>query len=89
MTAREWLDAVEARAIDGARDCGCDDPRSHADIDALPALVAALRAVLEVHADDGEGYCIDCEMGPYYALEPMPHPCPTVAAIDTHLGGAS
>ena len=69
---------------------------AHARAD-VPALVAALRAVLEIHQDGGEsqGYtdtgtydfmphcCTECgSLGEYG----VPYPCPTVAAIRHYLG---
>ncbi len=69
---------------------------AHARTD-VPALVAALRAVLEIHQDGGEsqGYtdtgtydfmphcCTECgSLGEYG----VPYPCPTVTAIRQHLG---
>ena len=61
---------------------------AHARTD-VPALVAALRAVLEVHKEDGNGwepggsFCTECQQG--YGLL-VPYPCPTVEAIRRHLG---
>ena len=55
----------------------------------VPALVAALRAVLKLHKEDvhgwgpGESFCTECQQG--YGLL-VPYPCPTVAAIRQHLG---
>ena len=46
-----------------------------------PALVAALRAVLEMHAETPYG-CAVCEEQNWA----LPWPCPTVAAIHQHLG---
>ena len=61
----------------------------------VPALVAALRAVLELHPRAGvvsvdperglvedEAVCAECIVN----YEPAPWPCPTVAAIRQHLG---
>ena len=84
-------------------DC-CDVGLSVADPDAefiaharqdVPALVAALRAVLELHPREGvmsvdperglvedEAVCAECIVN----YEPAPWPCPTVAAIRQHLG---
>ena len=47
----------------------------------VPALVAALRAVLELHAETPYG-CAVCEEQNWA----LPWPCPTVAAIRQHLG---
>ena len=47
----------------------------------VPALVAALRAVLEMHAETPYG-CAVCEEQNWA----LPWPCPTVAAIRQHLG---
>jgi hypothetical protein len=79
MTAQEWLDAAEARAnaaADDASRCYCVTCSSQHDV---PALVAALRAVLDM--------CDGAE------LEYVPRPSLSTrdirAAIDTHLGGTS
>ena len=48
----------------------------------VPALVAALRAVLEVHAEMSYG-CAVCEEQD----QALDWPCPTVTAIRQHLGG--
>ena len=53
---------------------------AHARTD-VPALVSALRAVLEVHAETPYG-CAVCEEQNWA----LPWPCPTVAAIHQHLG---
>ena len=61
---------------------------SHARTD-VPDMAAALRAVLEVHKEDGNGwepggsFCTECQQG--YGLL-VPYPCPTVEAIRRHLG---
>ncbi len=61
---------------------------AHARTD-VPALVAALRAVLKLHKEDGHGwgpgesFCTECQQG--YGLL-VPYPCPTVTAIRRHLG---
>jgi len=47
----------------------------------VPALVAALRAVLEVHEETPYG-CAVCEEQNWA----LPWPCPTVAAIRQHIG---
>ena len=47
----------------------------------VPALVAALRGVLELHAETPYG-CAVCEEQNWA----LPWPCPTVAAIRQHLG---
>ena len=55
---------------------------AHARTD-VPALVAALRAVLELHAEAGRGsdtYCTHC------FPDCFDYPCPTVTAIRQHLG---
>ena len=55
---------------------------AHARTD-VPALVAALRAVLELHAEAGRGsdtYCTHC------FPDCFDYPCPTVTAIRRHLG---
>lgn len=53
---------------------------AHARTD-VPALVSALRAVLEVHAETPYG-CAVCEEQNWA----LPWPCPTVIAIRQHLG---
>jgi hypothetical protein len=77
VTAREWLDAVEVRANAAephAGRCDCVTCLSWRDV---PALVAAVRAVLAL-ADRAE------------STHGMPlFPFEVRAAIDTHLGGAS
>ena len=61
---------------------------AHARTD-VPDMAAALRAVLELHKEDGHGwgpgesFCTECQQG--YGLL-VPYPCPTVAAIRQHLG---
>ena len=61
---------------------------AHARTD-VPALVAALRAVLKLHKEDGHGwgpgesFCTECQQG--YGLL-VPYPCPTVETIRRHLG---
>ena len=55
---------------------------------ALPAAVAALRAVLDLHAPDREwghicGHCTDFDT---YGSEWIDYPCPTVKAITEALG---
>lgn len=72
MTAdiRALLDAMQARADGGRRD-----------LIARPRLVAALRAVLELHRPEriGKGtVCIECGY--------RRHPCATHTAIATALG---
>ena len=79
--------------------CGCCDVGlevsptdaefiAHARTD-VPALIAALRAVLKLHKEDGHGwgpgesFCTECQQG--YGLL-VPYPCPTVTAIRQHLG---
>ena len=63
-----------------------DVPAGRTDV---PALVAALRAVLKLHKEDGHGwgpgesFCTECQQG--YGLL-VPYPCPTVTAIRQHLG---
>lgn len=47
----------------------------------VPALVEALRAVLEIHAEKSYG-CAVCEEQD----QALPWPCPTVTAIHQHLG---
>lgn len=55
----------------------------------VPDMAAALRAVLELHKEDGHGwgpgesFCTECQQG--YGLL-VPYPCPTVETIRRHLG---
>lgn len=60
---------------------------AHARTD-VPALVAALRAVLHLHAEtyyDGR-ICTECVYLEGDELEPEPYPCRTVRAIEDALG---
>lgn len=50
----------------------------------VPVLVAALRAVLDLHEDDGHGECSHCP-DPSDAHWSAPWPCPTVRAITAHI----
>lgn len=45
----------------------------------LPSAPRALLAVLELHADDGQGACTECGVDTYET--PVAHPCPTAQAI--------
>ena len=79
------LDEIEATAKD-LRDFPHEPAVAHAASRLLahhdvPALVAALRAVLEVHAETPYG-CAVCEEQNWA----LPWPCPTVTAIRQHLG---
>ena len=89
MTVNEKLDEIEARF---------DSDSAEEVIYAVPSMVKALRAVLEVHRDGGEsqgytkdGYgdiahcCITCGSFGEYG---EPYPCETVVAIIEVLGGA-
>lgn len=49
----------------------------------VPALVAALEAVLDLHQPDEFTECRNCHTG---QGEAHPHPCPTVTAIAEALG---
>ena len=49
----------------------------------VPALVAALRAVLELH-DELDGHCWYCR--DINDDSPIPYPCPAVTTIRQHLG---
>ena len=64
----EYLDTEDAEFIAHARED-------------VPALVAALRAVLELHAEKSYG-CAVCEEQD----QALDYPCPTVTAIHQHLG---
>ena len=90
-----WNEGVLFRKAGGppgevACDLATEDAEfiAHARAD-VPALVAALRAVLKLHKEDGHGwgpgesFCTECQQG--YGLL-VPYPCPTVAAIRQHLG---
>ena len=90
------LDEIEARARNGAlmHDIGPTSDREWALCatairEDVPALVAALRAVLKLHKEDGHGwgpgesFCTECQQG--YGLL-VPYPCPTVTAIRRHIG---
>ena len=98
LTADNTPTFVARCADPGGSDAGVPDAEfiAHARTD-VPALVAALRAVLEIHQDGGEsqGYtdtgtydfmphcCTECgSLGEYG----VPYPCPTVTAIRQHLG---
>ncbi len=46
-------------------------------------LLKALRAVVELHKPDGQGYCVECERGgPTGGTQ---YPCPTIQAIEKEL----
>ena len=90
------LDEIEATAKD-LRDFPHEPAVAHAASRLLahhdvPALVAALRAVLELHAPTPSDiyphdvchhpHCTD----PTDQMEQSPYPCPTVTAIRQHLG---
>lgn len=53
----------------------------------VPVLVAALRAVLALHEDDGHGECSHCP-DPSDAHWSAPWPCPTVRAVTAHIDTA-
>lgn len=92
MTAN--LDAIDARV----RDCqtynfGMRNADQLAHVDA-PAMVAALRAVLDLHVfrpqeTGGGDFAIVCAACHYDSADDETDPCPTVLAITTHLEGAS
>ena len=68
----------------GGRGPGMQDAEfiAHARAD-VPALVAALRAVLDLHYRDRFGECAEC------STEPVDrYPCPTVQAVTAALGEA-
>lgn len=105
MTAREWLDAVEARANAAKGEAttllaavDAFDGRKHSTIEAMPstwervarvaaddvpALVAALRAVLDVCDTPGD------RRAARFGGKRLVYAHHIVAAIDAHLGGAS
>ncbi len=82
------LDAIKARAIAGPdyRDV-MDIAASQADV---PALVAAVEAVLELHEPEATGYgdwvCGACISAGSHDWESTAYPCPTVTAIQSALG---
>ena len=86
MSISDHLDEIEARII-RAREGRHIDRYMVLDVDA-PAMLAALRAVLELHVSqfdrtvdhNGEPgtYCDMCNVGPW--------PCPTVRAVQAALG---
>ena len=91
---RELLDGIEERAVNGPVSDwdprGGDEPH-HRVIERTiefekrlradnASLVAALRAVLDLHTEDVQGWCNDCEAC---------WPCRSVRAITEALGGAA
>lgn len=80
-----WRAGIYTGVLDGeSRDVGFMDELADAEFVAsarqdVPALVAAIRAVLTRHWDDGKGYCGEC-FTRYW-------PCDDVRAIESALGG--
>ena len=80
------LDAIKARA-EYVSDKSLEAMSCHlAEID-IPALVAAVEAVLELHKEvqwkESWPTCIHCNSG---EGSPLAYPCPTVTAINQALG---
>ena len=81
------LGAIKARAelVAGKPD-NCEPTEKEWDaltdgaIHDVPALLAAVEAVLELHEPDGD-YCGECSIHDF-----VTYPCPTVVAIRTALG---
>ncbi|ANN16224.1 hypothetical protein SD37_11610 [Amycolatopsis orientalis] len=78
LTAREQLDAYAAKSMPSHTDTGVDDTAGTY----FPEVFTALRAVLDLHADDA-GDCRECGVDAHE--EPIPWPCKTVTAITTAL----
>ena len=80
-------EVTEELVVEAVRDADAEFI-AHARTD-VPDMAAALRAVLEVHKEDGNGwepggsFCTECQQG--YGLL-VPYPCPTVEAIRRYLG---
>ena len=99
MTADERLAAIKARAEVANTEIPSDGPAGVSEdlkawldsFDAktalartdVPALVAALEAVLELHQPDEFTECRNCHPG---QGEAHPHPCPTVQVVNEALG---
>lgn len=87
-----WADTESGAQVFGADTPETADFIVHARTD-VPALVAALRAVLDLHAPD-EPYCSDDNHNPYQCPCATvgcrecerDYPCPTVTAIEEALG---
>ena len=89
MSISDRLDEIEARTV-RAREGRITDRYRLLDVDA-PAMLAALRAVLDLHAEfyyDGPN-CSQCMYIDGDDVEPEPWPCPTVRAVQAALGEGS
>ena len=82
----EKLDAIKKRArlAPGDYTKGFAELSSNADV---PALVAAVEAVLELHQRNRYDECIEClSTDEYGEATNVDYPCPTVTAIHQALG---
>ena len=81
------LDAIKARA-EYVSDKSLEAMSCHlAEVD-IPALVAAVEAVLELHQRNRYDECIEClSTDEYGEATNVDYPCPTVTAIHSALGG--
>ena len=84
MSISDRLDEIEARTV-RAREGRITDRYRLLDVDA-PAMLAALRAVLDLHkprnGNDDCGHCVN----PAGAHWGIPWPCPTVRVVEAALG---
>ena len=83
------LDAIKARA-EYVSNKSLEAMSCHlAEVD-IPALVAAIAAVLELHEPEATGYgdwvCGACISAGSHDWESTAYPCPTVTAIQSALG---
>ena len=83
------LDAIKARA-EYVSNKSLEAMSCHlAEVD-IPALVAAVEAVLELHEPEATGYgdwvCGACISAGSHDWESTAYPCPTVTAIQSALG---
>lgn len=98
MNAAEVLDGIDARhghALSAWR--SKDDPSTwighlKASADDVPALVSALRSVLDLHTEivvaNGRHVCSLCPtLRTFGQLDATNYPCPTVRVITEALGG--
>lgn len=86
MSISDRLDEIRARII-RAREGRQTDRYMVLDVDA-PAMLAALRAVLDLHVEHPDtGKCDECTVAPY-SVHSVPWPCPTVRAVEAALGEA-
>lgn len=80
------LDAIKARH-EIANSQPITDLRVWDSVFDVPALVAAVEAVLELHQRNRYDECIEClSTDEYGEATNVDYPCPTVAAIRTALG---